>query len=105
MGCSTEDENADAHHGVDEVLEGSFACSSTHNSQLMKTFIAACSSQSAIPKHLYARLRFSVQNFAGIGLLRFFRRPVWRTVGNGSRAYVDKLVTPFRDRIRTGAPV
>ncbi len=39
------------------------------------------------------------------GLLRFFRRPVWRTVGNGSRAYVDKLVVPFRDRIRTGAPV
>src|SRR5690606_25638280 len=34
-----------------------------------------------------------------------FRRPVWRTVDGGSRAYVEKLVAPFRDRIRTGAPV
>lgn len=39
------------------------------------------------------------------GLLKFFRRPVWRTVEGGSRAYVEKLVAPFRHRIRTGAPV
>lgn len=39
------------------------------------------------------------------GLLKFFRRPVWRTVEGGSRAYVDKLVAPFRHRIRTAAPV
>jgi len=39
------------------------------------------------------------------GLLKFFRRPVWRTVEGGSRAYVEKLVEPFRHRIRTAAPV
>lgn len=39
------------------------------------------------------------------GLLKFFRRPVWRTVEGGSSAYVDKLVAPFRHRIRTGAPI
>ena len=39
------------------------------------------------------------------GLLKFFRRPVWRTVQGGSRAYVEKLIAPFRDRIRTNAPV
>jgi predicted NAD/FAD-binding protein len=39
------------------------------------------------------------------GLLRIFRRPVWRTVEGGSRAYVEKLIEPFRHRIRTGAPV
>ncbi|SMH47261.1 NAD(P)/FAD-dependent oxidoreductase [Mesorhizobium australicum] len=39
------------------------------------------------------------------GLLQFFRRPVWRTVEEGSRAYVEKLVSPFRHRVRTGAGV
>ncbi|MEO3387048.1 NAD(P)/FAD-dependent oxidoreductase [Mesorhizobium sp. CAU 1741] len=39
------------------------------------------------------------------GLLKFFRRPVWRTVDGGSRAYVERLIEPFRDRIRTNAPV
>ncbi len=39
------------------------------------------------------------------GLLKFFRRPLWRTVDGGSSAYVEKLVAPFRHRIRTGAPV
>lgn len=39
------------------------------------------------------------------GLLKLFRRPSWRTVDGGSRAYVDRLAAPFRDRIRTRAPV
>ena len=39
------------------------------------------------------------------GLLKFFRRPVWHTVERGSRSYVEKLVDPFRQRIRMNAPV
>jgi uncharacterized protein len=39
------------------------------------------------------------------GLLKFFRRPEWRTVEGGSRAYVAKLVAPCHHRIRKGAPV
>ena len=39
------------------------------------------------------------------GLLKFVRRPVWRTVDGGSRAYVERLTAPFHDRIRTNAPV
>lgn len=39
------------------------------------------------------------------GLLKFFRRPTWRTVDGGSRTYVDRLTASFRDRIRTKAPV
>jgi uncharacterized protein len=39
------------------------------------------------------------------GLLKFMRRPIWRTVDGGSRAYVARLTAPFRDRIRTNAPV
>lgn len=32
-------------------------------------------------------------------------RPSWRTVTGGSRAYVEKLVAPFRDAIRLGTKV
>jgi hypothetical protein len=39
------------------------------------------------------------------GLLNFIRRPIWRTVEGGSRRYVEKLTAPFRDCIRTNAPV
>lgn len=39
------------------------------------------------------------------GLLKFVRRPIWRTVDGGSRAYVERLTAPFNDRIRTNAPV
>ena len=39
------------------------------------------------------------------GLLKFVRRPVWRTVDGGSRTYVARLTAPFRERIRINAPV
>ncbi|WP_421580646.1 NAD(P)/FAD-dependent oxidoreductase [Shinella sp. M31] len=39
------------------------------------------------------------------GLLKFVRRPTWRTVDGGSRTYVDRLTASFRERIRTNAPV
>jgi predicted NAD/FAD-binding protein len=39
------------------------------------------------------------------GLLKFVRRPIWRTADGGSRAYVERLTASFRDRIRTGTPV
>jgi predicted NAD/FAD-binding protein len=32
-------------------------------------------------------------------------RPVWRTVAGGSRRYVEKLIAPFRDRMRLGTAV
>ncbi len=39
------------------------------------------------------------------GLLRLRDRPLWRTVAGGSRAYVQRLAAPFRDRIRLGCKV
>lgn len=39
------------------------------------------------------------------GLLRFVRRPIWRTVEGGSRQYVQKLSESFDDRIRRGCAV
>ncbi|MFZ0493048.1 MAG: FAD-dependent oxidoreductase [Acidimicrobiia bacterium] len=39
------------------------------------------------------------------GLITIAGRPTWRTVVGGSRAYVQRLVAGFEDRIRTNSPV
>ena len=39
------------------------------------------------------------------GQLQLTGRPRWRTIAGGSRAYVERLIAPLRDRIRTGAAV
>lgn len=39
------------------------------------------------------------------GLLKLVGRPQWRTVEGGSRSYVQRLTSPFADRIETGNPV
>ncbi len=53
----------------------------------------------AIPMLFFARF------FANHGMLNVFGRPVWRVVEGGSRAYVDRLIEPFRDHVRTGSAV
>ncbi|MCA9750763.1 MAG: FAD-dependent oxidoreductase, partial [Gemmatimonadetes bacterium] len=61
------------------------------------------------PPGTFARfpVRFVVDFLARHDLLELdlAKRVVWRTVVGGSRAYVDRLVAPFRDRIRTSCPV
>ncbi|MEO7744101.1 MAG: FAD-dependent oxidoreductase [Usitatibacter sp.] len=49
--------------------------------------------------------RFFVRFLHNHGMLRIENRPVWRTVAGGSARYVEKLVAPFRHRIRLRAPV
>jgi uncharacterized protein len=52
-------------------------------------------------------------NFPAENFVAFFRnhrllqydRPVWRTVKGGSRSYVEKLTSAFRERIRPGCAV
>ena len=48
---------------------------------------------------------FLVRFFANHGLLTVDGRPQWRVIQGGSRRYVEALVAPFRDRIRTATPV
>jgi predicted NAD/FAD-binding protein len=50
-------------------------------------------------------LRFLVRFFANHGFLRIEGRPQWLTVPGGSRQYVERLVAPFRARIRLETPV
>jgi predicted NAD/FAD-binding protein len=49
--------------------------------------------------------RFFVRFFQNHGLLSVNDRPTWRVVKGGSRAYVDRLIRPFADRIRLFSPV
>lgn len=49
--------------------------------------------------------RLFVEFFSNHGVLTIRGQPKWRVVRGGSRTYVDKLVAPFRDRIRLGTPV
>ena len=49
--------------------------------------------------------RFFVRFFMNHGLLSLNDRPQWRVIRGGSRAYVDRLAAPFRDRVRLSTPV
>lgn len=48
---------------------------------------------------------FFVSFFQNHGMLTVDDRPEWRVVAGGSDGYLGPLVRPFRDRIRTSAPV
>src|SRR3954451_1519858 len=48
---------------------------------------------------------FMAEFFENHGMYSLRNRPRWRTVSGGSRSYVEAIVAPWRDRVRTGAPV
>lgn len=48
---------------------------------------------------------FFIGFFENHGMLTVNDQPEWRVVQGGSARYVEALVRPFRDRIRTGTPV
>ena len=49
--------------------------------------------------------RFFVRFLHNHGMLTVNERPVWRTIRGGSRQYVEKLIAPFKRRIRLETPV
>ena len=49
--------------------------------------------------------RFFVRFLSNHGMLSVNGRPQWRVIRGGSARYVEKLVAPFRHRIRLGTPV
>ena len=49
--------------------------------------------------------RFFVRFFHNHGMLSVDARPQWRVIRGGSARYVEKLVAPFRHRIRLNTPV
>jgi predicted NAD/FAD-binding protein len=49
--------------------------------------------------------RFFVRFFHNHGMLSVDARPQWRAIRGGSARYVEKLVAPFRHRIRLNTPI
>jgi predicted NAD/FAD-binding protein len=49
--------------------------------------------------------RFFVRFLSNHGMLTVNDRPVWRVIRGGSARYVERLVAPFRDRVRLNNPV
>ena len=59
------------------------------------------------PCHKFAEfpIRFILEFYAHHGLLSLHDRPQWRTVTGGSKQYVQRLVEPFRSRVRLDCSV
>ena len=49
--------------------------------------------------------RFFIRFFENHGMLTVDDQPAWRVIKGGSARYVEALVAPFHDRIRTSSPV
>jgi predicted NAD/FAD-binding protein len=61
---------------------------------------------SADPAQMWAfPASFMAEFFDNHGMYSLRNRPRWRTVSGGSRSYVEAITAPWRDRVRTGAPV
>jgi predicted NAD/FAD-binding protein len=50
-------------------------------------------------------LRAFIEFFRNHGFLSVDKRPVWKVLDGGSRAYIEPITRPFRDRIRLSTPV
>jgi predicted NAD/FAD-binding protein len=48
---------------------------------------------------------FMAEFFGNHGMYSLRDRPQWRTVAGGSHSYIEAITVPWRDRIRTAAPV
>ena len=61
---------------------------------------------SADPEQMWSfPASFMAEFFENHGMYSLRNRPQWRTVSGGSRSYVEAITEPWRDRVRTGAPV
>ena len=61
---------------------------------------------SADPEQMWSfPARYMVEFFDNHGMLDLTGRPKWMTVKGGSQRYVERLVAPFRDRLRLSCPV
>ena len=48
---------------------------------------------------------FFIRFFENHGLLQIINRPNWGVIKGGSKRYVDKIITKFKDKIRLSTPV
>jgi predicted NAD/FAD-binding protein len=94
--------------GDDKVALGDYLCGAGFSQEFVDHYIVPMGAAiwSADPQTF---LRFPAASFVRFfenhGLLEAQPSLPWRVVAGGSQRYVDKLIAPFADRIRTRSPV
>ncbi|UCE89534.1 MAG: FAD-dependent oxidoreductase [Pseudomonadota bacterium] len=92
----------------DHLTLGEFLARGRYCSQFIEQYVIPMGAAiwSSAPEQMHRfPARYFMQFFHNHGLLSVNNRPQWRVIKGGSRAYVERLVAPFRDRIRTATPV
>lgn len=88
----------------DDISLGDFLRDGQYSQQFINHYLIPMGAAiwSADPAQMYDfPARFFVRFFYNHGMLSVDDRPLWHVIKNGSNSYVEKLVAPFRERIRT----
>ncbi|WP_455217569.1 NAD(P)/FAD-dependent oxidoreductase [Kaarinaea lacus] len=92
----------------DDISLGDFLHEGRYSQQFINHYLIPMGAAiwSADPAQMHAfPARFFVRFFHNHGMLSVDDRPLWHVIKNGSNSYVEKLIAPFRDRIRTQASI
>ena len=94
--------------GNDEITVGEFLLQHRFSEEFARYYLLPMGAAIwSCPIGTFAQfpIRFIVDFYHNHGLLNVFRRPTWRVVEGGSRAYVNAMTRSFHDRIRLRTPV
>jgi predicted NAD/FAD-binding protein len=95
-------------HGVEDVALGTYLRTARYSSEFIDRYIvpmgAAIWSTDPIRILEFPASHF-VRFFRNHGLLSLSDQPRWRVIRGGSARYVERLIAPYRDRIRLRCPV
>ncbi|MEO5701930.1 MAG: FAD-dependent oxidoreductase [Casimicrobiaceae bacterium] len=94
--------------GDDPITLGDYLEARRYSPQFVRDYLVPMGAAiwSTDPARMLAfPARYFVRFFHNHGMLSVDRRPQWRTIRGGSARYVDKLVAPFRHRIRVRTPI
>jgi predicted NAD/FAD-binding protein len=95
-------------NGAESMTLGEYVSSAGYSERLADLYLLPMGSALwSLPRDQVLEMpaAFFVSFFENHGMLTVDDRPEWRVVSGGSAAYVDRLIEPFRDRIRTSTPV
>ncbi len=91
-----------------EITLGEYLAANRYGGRFVDDYLVPMGAAiwSTDPAHMFEfPARFFVRFLHNHGMLTVNDRPVWRVIRGGSARYVERLVAPFRDRIRSGCPV
>jgi uncharacterized protein len=95
-------------NSADTITLGDYLAREGYSQRFVEHYIVpmAAAIWSSGPQEIFnCPAEWLVRFFANHGLLSVNNRPTWRVIRGGSRQYVTRLTTPFRDRIRLNSPV